>query len=138
MASIVMSDMLIGVGLLNGSKIWSFEQMIKDCEIFGIIHKMMEGIAVNDETLALDAIRDVGPRGDFLTHDHTLKHMRNLWLPTLMDRRPYGLWEEKGDSASDWALEKAKEIMKTHHPEPLEPKLRAELEKIIKSVENQD
>jgi len=138
MAALTGSDMLLGVGLLDGSKIWSFEQMIKDCEIFGIIHKMMEGIAINEDTLALDTIRDVGPRGDFLTHDHTLKHMRNLWQATIMDRRPYDQWQEKGDSARDWALDSAKHILETHHPEPLDPKLCAELEKIIQSAENQD
>ena len=57
MASLVMSDMLLGVGLLNGSTVWSFEQMIMDCEIFGIICKMMEGIVVNDETIALRHVR---------------------------------------------------------------------------------
>ena len=65
MASAVMSDMLLGVGLLNGSTIWSFEQMIMDCEIFRIIRKMMEGIPVDAETLALEAIREVGPGGIF-------------------------------------------------------------------------
>jgi len=138
MASLVMSDMIVGVGLLNGSKIWSFEQMIKDCEIFGIIHKMMEGIAVNEDTLALDVIRDVGPRGNFLTHQHTLTHMRNLWLPTLMDRRQYSQWAKQRDSARDWALDRAKQILDTHHPDPLDPELCVELEKIIHSVENEE
>lgn len=137
MAAVVMSDMLLGVGLLNGSTIWSYEQMIMDCEIFSIIHKMMEGIEVNEETLALDVIRDVGPGGKFLTHEHTLKNMRKLWLPTLMDRRPYTEWEEKGDGARDWAREKVKNILATHMPEPLDPKLEAELQRIIRSVEKE-
>ncbi len=135
MASAVMSDMLLGVGLLNGSTIWSFEQMIMDCEIFSLICKMMEGIEVNEETLALDVIREVGPGGNFLTHEHTLKNMRKLWLPTLMDRRPYAEWEEKGDGARDWAREKVKNILATQKPKPIDPKLEAELQRIIHSVE---
>jgi trimethylamine--corrinoid protein Co-methyltransferase len=135
MAAGVMSDMLLGVGLLNGSTIWSFEQMIMDCEIFGIICKMMEGIVVNEENLALDIIREVGPGGNFLTQKHTRKHMHKLWLHTLMDRRPYSEWEEKRDGAKDWALERAKKILTTHQPEPLDPKLEVELRKIIQSVE---
>ena len=135
MAAGVMSDMLLGVGLLNGSTIWSFEQMIMDCEIFGIICKMMEGIVVNKENLALDVIREVGPGGNFLTQKHTRKHMRKLWLHTLMDRRPYSEWEEKRDGAKDWALERAKKILSTYQPEPLDPKLEIELRKIIQSVE---
>ena len=65
MASVVMSDMLLGVGLLHGSRIWSYAQMLLDCEIFSIIHKMMQGIVVDEETLALDAIRAAGSRRQF-------------------------------------------------------------------------
>jgi len=135
MASVVMSDMLLGVGLLYGSTIWSFEQMIMDCEIYGIICKMMEGIVVDEETLALDIIRDVGPGGHFLTQKHTRKHMHKLWLPKLMDRRPLAEWEEKGDEARDWAREKARKILASHQPELLDPKLEVELKKIIQSIE---
>lgn len=135
MASAVMSDMLLGVGLLHGSTIWSFEQMIMDCEIFGIIAKMMEGILVNPETLAVEAIREAGPGGNFLTHPHTLRHLRELWFNALMDRRPYNVWEARKDGARDWAGKKAKHILETHHPAPLEPKLEAELRRIIQLIE---
>jgi trimethylamine--corrinoid protein Co-methyltransferase len=135
MASVVMSDMLLGVGLLHGSRIWSFEQMLMDCEIFSIVHKMMGGIPVSDETLALDVIDAVGPGGHFLAQKHTRKHMHDLWQHTLMDRRPYSMWEEKHDGAREWAREKAQQILETHQPETLEPKLVAELERIIASVE---
>jgi trimethylamine:corrinoid methyltransferase-like protein len=52
-----------------------------------------------------------------------------------MDRRPYNVWEEKRDNASDWALEKARSILKNHQPEVLDPKLDVEMDKIIKSLE---
>jgi trimethylamine---corrinoid protein Co-methyltransferase len=135
MASAVMSDMLLGVGLLNGSTIWSYEQMLMDCEIYKIVRKMMEGIPVNDETLALQAIRDVGPRGHFLVHDHTLRHMRELWVSSFMDRRPYTIWESKKDGARDWARDKAKAILAASRPPALDEKLEGELRKIIRSVE---
>jgi trimethylamine--corrinoid protein Co-methyltransferase len=135
MASVVMSDMLLGVGLLHGSRIWSYAQMLMDCEIFSIIHKMMQGIIVDDETLALDVIKNVGPGGNFLSQKHTLKHMREIFLPQYMDRRPYNEWEQKGDDGRDWALDKAKNILSNHQPEPLESALSIELKKIIASVE---
>lgn len=135
MACISMSDMLLGVGLLHGSRIWSYEQMLMDCEIFDIVYHMMKGIVVNDETLALDVIRAVGPGGNFLAQRHTKKHMRELWVPQFMDRRPYSEWQEKGDGPRDWAREKARKILATHEPEPLDPKLSAELKRIIASLE---
>jgi len=135
MACISMSDMLLGVGLLHGSRIWSYEQMLLDCEIFDIVYHMMKGIVVNDETLALDVIRTVGPGGNFLAQKHTKKHMRELWVPQFMDRRPYSEWQERQDGPRDWAREKARKILATHQPEPLDPKVSAELRRIIKSLE---
>ena len=135
MASIVMSDMLLGVGLLHGSRIWSYEQMLMDTEIFNIVHKMMAGISVNEETLALDTIHAVGPGGNFLSAKHTRKHMRDLFLPQFMDRRPYNVWETERDGGRDWALAKARDILANHQPEGLDPQLSLELRRMIGSLE---
>jgi trimethylamine--corrinoid protein Co-methyltransferase len=135
MASVVMSDMLLGVGLLHGSRIWSYAQMLMDCEIVGIVHKMMQGIVVDDDTLALETIRAVGPGGNFLAQRHTRKHMRDLWLSTLMDRRSYSEWEEKRDGAQDWARARAKQILDSHQPIPLDPKLLQEFDRITTAVD---
>ena len=135
MASIVMSDMLLGCGFLHGSRIWSYAEMMMDCEIFSIIHKMMQGIEVNEETLALDTIANVGPGGHYLAQKHTRKHMRELFMPQFMDRRPYSEWETKKDDARDWATAKANKILKEHQPDPLDEKISQEFDRIIKSVE---
>lgn len=135
MASVVMSDMLLGVGLLHGSRIWSYPQMLMDCEIFSIIHKMMQGIVVDDETLALEAIHAVGPGGNFLSQKHTRKHMREVFMPRYMDRRPYNAWEEKQDGAQDWALAEAHRLLAEHQPKALDPQLDKELQRIIAAVE---
>jgi trimethylamine--corrinoid protein Co-methyltransferase len=135
MACIVMSDMLLGVGMLHGSRIWSYEQMLMDCEIFDLIRNMMEGILVDDETLALEVIDAVGPGGNFLKEKHTRAHMRDLWVPQYMDRRPYEAWDEERDGARDWARAKAQNILSTHQPEPLDPAISAEFKHIIASLE---
>ncbi len=135
MASVVMSDMLLGCGFLHGSRIWSFAEMMMDCEIFSIVHKMMEGIVVNEETLALDVIAAVGPGSHYLGQKHTRKHMRELFMPQFMDRRPYSEWETKKDDARDWALAKARKTLKEHQPDPLEENISKEFDRIIKSVE---
>jgi trimethylamine--corrinoid protein Co-methyltransferase len=135
MASVSMSDMLLGAGFLHGSRIWSYAQMMLDCELFSIIHKMMGGIMVNDDTLALEAIAAAGPGGNFLTQPHTLKYMREIFLPKFMDRRPYNIWEETGDDARDWALDKARQTLEKHTPAAMDPKLDEELGKMISSLE---
>jgi len=126
------ADMLTGAGLLYGSRILSYEQLLLDCEIYDVIQATVRGIEVNEETLALDAIKAVGVRGNYLTHKHTLKHMRERWVPSLVDRRSYSVWEEDGRrGAREWAREKAKWILANHRPQPLEPRLREELSNII-------
>ena len=135
MACIVMSDMLLGAGFLHGSRIWSYAEMMLDCEIFSIIHKVMQGIVVNDETLALETIASAGPGGNFLTQKHTRQHMREIFLPQFMDRRPYSEWESKKDDARDWALEKARKTLASHQPEALDAHISAELARIIASLE---
>jgi len=135
MASVVLSDMLLGVGFLHGSRIWSYAEMLMDCEIFSIIHKTMEGIVVDEETLALEAIEAVGPGGNFLSQKHTRRHMHDLFLPEFMDRRPYNEWEGKKDDARDWALDKARRILAEHQPDPLDAKISGEMAKIIAALE---
>jgi trimethylamine--corrinoid protein Co-methyltransferase len=135
MASVSMSDMLLGAGLLHGSRIFSFEQLLMDCEIFDIVYQMMKGIEINDETLALDTVHTVGPGGNYLAQKHTRRHMREIWLPKYFDRRTYEEWAEKNDDGRDWAREKAKEILRTHTPEPLDPKIISEFDRIISALE---
>ena len=136
MASVVMSDMLLGVGLLHGSRIWSYAQMLMDIEIYDLVRQMMKGVVVEEDTLAMNVIQDVGPGGNYLTQKHTKQNMRNIWLPKYMDRRSYNVWEEKGDDARDWATVEAQHILETHRSEPLDPQLSAELFLIINSVEH--
>jgi trimethylamine--corrinoid protein Co-methyltransferase len=131
MAAVSGADMLLGCGLLHGSKILSYEQIVMDCEIFSIIRKMAEGITINDETLAIDVIRSVGVGGHYLSQNHTRRHMRDLWMPHLMDRRPYERWLADPAGSRQWAREKVTNLMQTHHPEPLDKDLAKELSRLI-------
>ena len=70
------ADMMNGCGLLNGSKILSYPHMVMETEIYGIVQKVADGIVVDDETLALDVIKKVGPNGTYLAEKHTRRHMK--------------------------------------------------------------
>ncbi len=129
------ADMLLGAGLLHGSRILSYEQLVMDCEIYSMVRNMLKGIRISAEDLALDEIRAVGPGGTFLPRKHTRAHMRELWLPELLDRRTYDEWIVKKDGAREWAGEKAREILKNHQADPLDPKLALELKQIITAYE---
>ncbi|HSV86417.1 MAG TPA: trimethylamine methyltransferase family protein [Levilinea sp.] len=133
MASVVMSDMLLGAGLLYGSRIWSYEQLLMDCEIYRIVGKMVAGIVVDEEALALDAIHNVRPGGHFLAQKHTRRHMRELWNPALIDRSPYDQWEKQPEGPRQAARRTAQALLSSHQPQQLEPALIRELDRIISS-----
>ncbi|GAB4531653.1 MAG: trimethylamine methyltransferase MttB [Anaerolineae bacterium] len=131
------ADLLQGAGMLYGSRIFSYEQLLLDCEIYSAIRQVAEGIPVNRETLALEVIRDVGVGGNFLAHKHTRDHIRALWQPRFVDRRPYSAWEADGKGPREWANEKARWILENHQPVPLDPRLSAELSRIIAALERE-
>jgi trimethylamine--corrinoid protein Co-methyltransferase len=131
MASASGADMLLGAGLLHGSRIWSYEQLMLDTEIDGIVKTMLRGIPVDAESLALEAIAEVGPGGDYLTAEHTRRHMRELWQPKYLDRRPWSQYEADPDKPHREALERARTLLRDHRPEPLDPALDRELTRIV-------
>ncbi len=128
------ADMMCGAGLLSGAAVFAFEQLILDCEIFEMIRRIAEGITINDETLALDTIAGVGPDGHFMVEEHTLKHLRGLWQPMVIERsaRVGQQTMEEGGTLRQ-AKEKAAWILKNHRPDLLEEKMRKELADIIAS-----
>jgi trimethylamine--corrinoid protein Co-methyltransferase len=131
------ADLLQGAGMLFGSRIFAYEQLLLDCEIYSAIRHVANGIPVTEKTLALDVVKDVGVGGNFLAHRHTRDHIRDLWQPRFIDRRPYSAWETDGRGPREWAVEKARWILENHQPAPLDPQPSAELSRIIAAVERE-
>ena len=106
------------VGYLDFGRAASLDMVVICDEIIDQIRRMKRGIPVNDDMLALDAIREVGPEGHFLIHGHTLKHLRSTqWRPKLLYRVGHDKWEETGTpSLLDRARKRLHEIMENHRP----------------------
>ena len=86
--------------------------------------------------MALDLIDAVGPGGEFLTAEHTLKHFKKNWYPELMSRAPYEKWVSEGSKdLKSKATAKVQHIIEHHEPKPLDNRLKSELRKIIESKE---
>ena len=129
-------DVLNGIGMLEGSKVLSFEQLMIDHEIATAVLRLISGFAVNDETLGLAMIDRVGPRGSFLQEPHTYKHMREIWDPTLTDLRPYDVWKAAGaETTEQVAKRKAKEILAKHRPVSLDPGISRRLSEIVSEAD---
>ena len=87
--------------MIESGVTFDFGQLVMDNEFARMIKHVVGGIPVDDETLAVDDIARVGAFGDFLSLDATLRHMRELSQPELLDRRVREDWEARG--ASDLA-----------------------------------
>ena len=110
--------MIYGAGMLDSGLIFSYAQLVIDNDIFKMIRKVMQGMHVDDENLAVDIIKSVGPGGDFLMQDHTMKYMRTLpSVPNLIERNNRENWLASGGKGlAERAAEKAGEILANHKP----------------------
>lgn len=132
------ANLIYGLGMIESGMTFDFGQLVMDNEFAGMIKKCVGGIPVSDETLAIDVIGEVGPFGDFLSHDHTMAHMREQSQPTLIDRRVREEWTAAGSTTlHDRALAMARQILETHVPDPLPDGVAAELAAIIREAERE-
>ena len=105
-------------------------------EIIGMIRQIGKGIRVDDETLALDVLDEVGPGGEFVSHDHTFDHWKEWYRPTYMDRSNYETWINSGKKTFNERIEEQVDyILDTYEAEPLDENVLEEMKKIIDLAE---
>ena len=129
------ANLIYGAGMIESGVTFDFGQLVMDNEFAKMIKHAVAGIPVDDETLAVEDIAGVGPFGDFLSLDATLKHMRELSQPEVLDRRVREDWEERG--ATDLATRtraRAVELIDTYEPLPLDPDMAKQIHGIIEAA----
>lgn len=130
--------MIYGPGMLESGITFDYGQLVLDCEFARMIKHAVQGVPVNDETLAVGLIKETGPGGDFLMHSHTFKYMRQQSDTELIDRKMRGPWEAAGGpSAYDRAMEKVRYILKNHNPEPLANDVLVKIRSIVVETEKE-
>lgn len=117
---------------------FDFGQLVIDNEFAKMIRFVIGGIPVNDETLAVDVTKDVGPFKDFLSHPSTFKHMREQSRTKLINRRGIDRWIADGSSTMyERAIEEARSILENYEPEPLPEDVRQQLRDIVINAEKE-
>ncbi len=130
--------MIYGSGMLESGITFDYGQLVLDCEFARMIKHTVLGVPVNDETLAIDPIKEIGPGGDYLMHKHTFKHMRDQSQPELIDRKMRGTWEKSGaTTAYDRAMEKVRYILENHTPAQLSDDVLAKIRSIVVETEKE-
>ena len=116
----------------------SFEMLAIHDEMFGMAMRIARGMEVNEDTLAVSLIKKIAPlQGHFMAEKHTLEHISSeKYLPRLSDKRTRGDWEKAGSKdLAQVARERVKEILATHHCDPLPKDIERELEERKTQIE---
>ncbi len=127
---------LHAAGILEGYITASYEKFIIDCEICGMCKRIKKGEEITAEKLAMEAIHQVGPGGEYLTHPHTFKHFRQeFYAPTLEERNNFDVWTKKGNLTMEQrANAKFKELLKNYEAPEMDASIRKELDTYMASV----
>jgi len=129
-------NLIHDVGYIESGLTASYEQLVAMDEIAGLVKRYAGGIEINADTMALDAIEDVGPGGHFLEHEHTFQHFRRNWVPELFDRGSREDWEMEGkQTMGDRAAAKVRDTLDNYVPPALDESIAEALDAVIQKAE---
>jgi len=121
------------VGFMDAGMQGSLQLIALVNDYLGFIRAMVSGVEVNQETLALDVIEELGPTGDYLSHDHTMRHYREPFYSTLADKNQYAVWEKKGGLTMEArAAAQVDKILSSHLVEPLPVDVNEAVQEIVR------
>ncbi len=130
------ANLIYGLGMIEMGMTIDFGQLVMDNEFARMIKHAVQGVVVNDETLAADVIREIGVGKDFLSHESTYKHMRSQSQPKLIDRNMREDWIAEGSTdIYQRSLEQAKFILENHKPDPLPDGAAETIRSIVEEAE---
>ena len=117
---------------------FDFGQLVLDNEVAQMVKHTVNGIQVNDETLAVDVIKEMGIGKDYLAHETTFKHMKSQSQAQLIDRRMREDWEASGSpDIYKRAHDKMIEILETYEPPPLPGDVCETIREIVVEAEKE-
>jgi trimethylamine--corrinoid protein Co-methyltransferase len=120
------------LGFMESGLQYSFQLLAMCNEHLGFLRAATNGVPVSDDDLALDVVEELGADGDYLTHDHTLRHYKRPFHSRLYDKRPYSQWLGSGGlSMEQRAAAWVDELLESHQPPTLPPDTQRDLKKIV-------
>ena len=127
------------VGYMNSGLIVGLESLLLADEIISAVSHFVNGIEVNEDTLALDVIEKVGPEGNFLSEEHTTQFFKQEgWYPWVLNRKHFQLLKSEGGKTINQRLgEKAHQIIEEDAPPLISDDEMKELDKIIAGRERE-
>ncbi|HEY5157979.1 MAG TPA: trimethylamine methyltransferase family protein [Anaerolineales bacterium] len=126
------ANIIHDVGFMDAGLQGSLQLIAISNEILGFLRAATAGVVVNDETLALDVIEELGPTGSYLGHEHTVRHFREPFYSKLIDKNPYSVWQKRGGTTMEArAAKMVDDILAKHQPEPLSAESQEAIHAIV-------
>jgi trimethylamine--corrinoid protein Co-methyltransferase len=124
---------LHAAGWLENGLVSGYEKFVLDCEILGMLHTWAKGLDLSDDSMALDAIREVQPGGHHLGTEHTMKHFRTAFYRAgLFDYSSAEAWQDNGSQdAYARAYKKVRELLSSYEAPSLDPAIEESLREFI-------
>jgi trimethylamine--corrinoid protein Co-methyltransferase len=131
------ANIVSGAGTVDGGMAFSAQQLVIDNEIIGLTKRLLAGFTIDDESLGIDCVRRVGPKGNFLLDPHTLENFRSqaLFAPSIFSYQNFSTWQENKKRFSERAEEAVQGILASHEVPPLEAHVVRELDRIVKAAD---
>jgi len=130
------ADFLFGAGLLDSAQQMSLEELVIADEVFGMVTRLVRGVTVDTESLAVDLIKKLGFEGDYLFELHTRAHVRELWQARLGETGTYDGWKNAGSPRLEDKARAVADGLLASPPPELPAELDREFTEIIAAVES--
>ena len=122
------------IGFMDSALTTHLDAITMEDEIVSYSRRINRGFEVDEESLAFDVIEEVGPKGEFLTHDHTAENFREIWYPTLLDHRIYQQWAVESKDMRTRVHDKTCQILQKHEPVQLDDDVQAKVDAVLESA----
>jgi trimethylamine--corrinoid protein Co-methyltransferase len=133
MAALAGVNMVSGAGMMDFESCQSYEKLVIDADIIGMAKRLIAGVEARDEPIALDLMRELGHRAEYLGQLHTAKWFsKEQYIPSsVIDRGSLEAWKKKGSkTAWERAQDRVGELLAAYEPSPISAELREELRAI--------
>jgi trimethylamine--corrinoid protein Co-methyltransferase len=133
MAGFSGANLVHDVGFIDSAMTGSLSMLAMSDEIIGMVDRVVRGLPVSAEALALDVIDAVGPGGKFVAEPHTASSFRSeCFFPSLIDRSNVQNWKAAGSQRMGERIDaRVREILADHRAPELEDDVKQQFEQIL-------
>ena len=137
LAALAGVNMVSGAGMLDFESCQSYEKLVIDAEYIGMLKRLLAGVQIREQPIALNLMREMGHKAEYLAHPHTLQYFQQeQYIPSkVIDRMSFDAWQSSGaKNTFSRAADIAQNLIKNYQPYHLDEQVRKELHAITARI----